>query len=37
MLLVRVVDDKPRVIVVDLATKKEKDLGPGDGGVWTVS
>jgi hypothetical protein len=35
VLLVRVVDDKPHMIVVDLATKREKDLGPGYGGVWT--
>lgn len=37
VLLVRVVDDKPHMIVLDLATKKEKDLGPGYGGVWTTS
>jgi hypothetical protein len=35
VLLLRVVDDKPHMIVLDLATKKEKDLGPGYGGVWT--
>ena len=36
VLLVRVVDDKPHMIVVDLGTKREKDLGPGYGGVWTT-
>jgi hypothetical protein len=29
--------EKPHMIVVDLGTKKEKDLGPGYGGVWTTS
>ncbi len=37
VLLVRVVDDTPHMIVVDLATKREKDLGSGWGGVWTTS
>ena len=35
VLLVRAVDDKPHMIVLDLATKKEKDVGPGYSGVWT--
>lgn len=37
ILLVRIIDEKPRMFVIDLATKKEKDLGPGFGGVWTAS
>ena len=37
VLLVRRVGDGPHMIAVDLATKKEKDLGPGFGGVWTAS
>ena len=35
VLLLRVVDDQPHLIVHDLATKKEKDLGVGYGAVWT--
>ena len=31
----RPVGDKPHMFVVDLATKTEKDLGVGYGGVWT--
>jgi hypothetical protein len=35
VLAVRLVDDKPHMFVIDLATKQEKDLGPGFGGFWT--
>ena len=31
------VGDAAHTVLVDLATKKEKDLGPAYGGVWTVS
>ena len=37
VLLGRRVGDGVHMIAVDLATKKEKDLGPGFGGVWTTS
>jgi hypothetical protein len=37
VLLIRRVGDAAHTVLVDLATKKEKDLGPGYGGVWTVS
>ena len=36
ILIGRVVGDKPHMFVVDLATKKEKDLGEGFGAVWTL-
>ncbi|HZI37990.1 MAG TPA: hypothetical protein VFF24_06760 [Acidimicrobiia bacterium] len=35
VLAVRLVDAKPHMFVIDLATKQEKDLGPGFGGFWT--
>ncbi|HKY75791.1 MAG TPA: hypothetical protein VJS45_06615, partial [Acidimicrobiia bacterium] len=37
VLLVRVAGERTSMIVVDLATKKETDLGPGFGAVWTTS
>lgn len=36
VLLGRFVGEKPHMFLVDLATKKEKDLGPTYGGVWTT-
>ena len=36
VILGRLVDDKPHMFVVDLATKKETDLGEGFGAVWTL-
>ena len=37
VVLTRLVGDQPHMFVVELATKKEKDLGPGWVGVWAQS